>query len=468
MDGTPNAFATVVLFSWAPVVLCLFAVLRPRRAVIAAFLGAWLFLPVLGFPFQGIPDYTKMSATCLGVLLGLALFDFDRLASFRPRWLDVPMIVWCLCPFATSVSNGYGAYDGASGVLSHFITWGLPYFIGRMYFTSLASLKELAVGVLIGGLIYVPLCLFEIRMSPQLHRMFYGCHQHSFLQHMRYGGYRPMVFMQHGLMVGLWMAMASLIGLWFWRSGVIKQIMGFPVSWFVGALFLTTVLCKSIGALLLLAAGVGAFFALRQFRTVIPIICLAALPPAYMALRETGILTRGFMVQLASEVVDQERVISYESRLGQEDAFSVHAWKKPWFGHGGQGMYPTDEEGKRVRAARVADSLWIQALVMRGLAGLAALTAALLMPVVLLLKRCRATLWTRPEFAPAGALCLILALYMVDNMANSMENPVFILVAGSLAGWLVAVSQPRPAAVPNRVSWQPVTDFRRMIHQTAN
>ena len=58
----------------------------------------------------------------------------------------------------------------------------------------------------LGGLIYVPLCLFEVRMSPQLHNMVYGFAQHSFGQTVRGGGWRPMVFMQHGLAVGLFMS----------------------------------------------------------------------------------------------------------------------------------------------------------------------------------------------------------------------------------------------------------------------
>ena len=36
--------------------------------------------------------------------------------------------------------------------------------------------------LLIGGLIYIPFCLFEIKMSPQLHKWVYGYHQHAFDQ----------------------------------------------------------------------------------------------------------------------------------------------------------------------------------------------------------------------------------------------------------------------------------------------
>ena len=38
-------------------------------------------------------------------------------------------------------------------------------------------------------------------ISPQLHFMTYGFYQHEFTQVVRMGGYRPMVFLQHGIAV---------------------------------------------------------------------------------------------------------------------------------------------------------------------------------------------------------------------------------------------------------------------------
>src|SRR5437667_8996174 len=85
----------LTLFGWIPFVLTLFALFPPRRAQIMAFLAAWLFLPMAGYKVPGLPDYTKMSATALGVLMGAAIFDTDRLLGFRLKWIDLPMILWC-------------------------------------------------------------------------------------------------------------------------------------------------------------------------------------------------------------------------------------------------------------------------------------------------------------------------------------------------------------------------------------
>ena len=169
-----NILCYIALFGWIPVILLLFATLPSRRAVVAASISAWLFLPVAQFPLPGLPDYTKVSATTAGLLLGTVLFDGGRFSGLRLRWFDLPILVWCVIPFASSVANSLGAYDGLSGVVNRTLTWALPYLIGRAYFSDLDGLRELATGILVGGLIYMPLCLWEIRMSPQLHRVIYG------------------------------------------------------------------------------------------------------------------------------------------------------------------------------------------------------------------------------------------------------------------------------------------------------
>src|SRR4051794_10191930 len=97
---------------WIPTVLVLFAVLPSRRAVIVSFLGAWLFLPMVSYPLSGLPDYTKMSATCAGIFLATLIFDVKRVVRFKPSLVDVPMAIFCLCPFFSSMLNGLGTWDG--------------------------------------------------------------------------------------------------------------------------------------------------------------------------------------------------------------------------------------------------------------------------------------------------------------------------------------------------------------------
>src|SRR5690606_11933457 len=138
----------------------------------------------------GLPDWTKMNATTAAVFLGILIFDPARFTMIKWSWLDLPMALWCAWPMITALSMGQGAYEGASFVLDQLMVWGGPYIVGRMYLRDPGAMRELAMAIVIGGLIYVPLCLFEVRMSPQLHRLVYGYHQHSFLQTIRESGYR--------------------------------------------------------------------------------------------------------------------------------------------------------------------------------------------------------------------------------------------------------------------------------------
>src|SRR5882757_4693765 len=103
-----SVLAHIVMAVWIPTVLVLFAVLGSRRAVIVSFLGAWLFLPMVTYPLSGMPDYSKMSATCAGIFIATVIFDSKRVLRFKPSICDVPMAIFCLCPFITSQLNGLG------------------------------------------------------------------------------------------------------------------------------------------------------------------------------------------------------------------------------------------------------------------------------------------------------------------------------------------------------------------------
>lgn len=424
----------IALFGWPLVVLGLFAALPTRRAVIAAFLFAWLFLPMASYAIEGLPNYTKTSATSYAVLLGVLLFDSARMMRLRPSWVDLPMAVWCVVPLATSLTNGLGAYDGVSSVVGQVVAWGVPWFIGRLYFSDLDGLRELAIGIFIGGLVYVPLCLYEIRMSPQLHDMVYGYHQHSFAQTKRFGGWRPTVFMQHGLAVGFWMASASLAGVWLWRSGVLRHIRGVSMSILVPMLVATTILCKSAGALALLAGGAGVLFATRWTRSPVWLALLIAAPVGYMAVRSTGEWSGRPLIAIA-EMISDERAGSLQMRLDNEDLLAEKAWDRPAFGWGAWGRNRVyDEQG---RDLTTTDGLWIITFGQRGLIGLAALYLMLLLPAVLMVTQLPAAAWSSIDGAPAAAVAVLLVLFVCDSLFNAMPNPLYVLAAGGLGGLFV-------------------------------
>jgi hypothetical protein len=451
-----SALVTISLLGWTPVVLLLFLLLKPRRAVIVSFIAAWLFLPVKVpdlLVIKGLPELDKMTVTGLAVLLGAALFDQGRLLSFRPRRYDIPMLLWCIVPLFSSLTNTdstvfghpgirYPLYDGLSEVLKQTVTWGLPYLIGRVYFNNLDALRELAIGVFVGGLIYVPLCLFEFKMSPQLHYLVYGSHPHvDFRQAIRGDGYRPTVFMAHGLMVALWMATATLLGAWMWFSGSLRKILGVHVMLFVVPLLGVTVWCKSLASLMLMCMGLATLYFITRTRMRWPIILLIMLAPTYMTLRGTQVWDGMNAVQFIEDTISEDRAQSLGLRFSNENQLADRALEKPVFGWGGWGRSRVyDRFGKDIS---ITDGMWVIALSQNGLVGLASLTAVILLPVWLTLKRIPVRLWSHPKAAPAAAMAVVLILYMVDNLLNAMINPVFMLIAGALSAQVALKTRSR-------------------------
>jgi len=426
-------FATIVMLAWIPAVLILFAVLPPPRAVIVAFLGAWLFLPVVSYRLPFLPDYTKMSATCTGIFLGAMLFDAKRLLRFVPSFVDLPVAVLCACPMFSSLSNGLGLWDGVSASLIYMVAWGMPYLIGRIYFTDSKTLRELAIGVLIGGLLYVPLCLFEARMSPKLHQMVYGFAPREV--QMRFGGWRPSVFMDGGLQVGLWMTAASLVGVWLSWTRALKKLWGLSVNSLVFVLLATTILCRSAEALVLLFGGLGTLFFCFYARSRLALIGLLLVAPLYIVLRSTG-MWHGEEIVAVANLLDPKRAESFQFRVNNEDILVAKALQQPVFGWGGWNRSRVFDEWDR--DISITDGRWVIEIGAHGIVGLTACFATLLTPLAFLITRFPMRRLLSLELAPILPLAIMVTLYAIDGLPNSMSNPVFLLTGGGIVSFVLA------------------------------
>ena len=419
----------IMLWGWIPVVVGLFALLPPRRAIIVAFIFAWLFLPNASYSFPGFPDYTKMTATVFGVLLGVALFDARRLVSFRFHLYDLPVLLFCASPLVTSPLNGLGLYDGASAALSHVITWGVPYSVGRLYFNDLEGLRDLAIGIFIGGLIYVPLCLWEIRMSPDLHKVLYGFRVRNFQQSVRYGGYRPVVFMWTYIPVVHWLSMSAVVGLWLWIGGRARRFVGIPMTVPLALLLLTLFLCKTFTAAVLVPLGFCIAIVTTRLRTPLPLVVTTVAVMTYMATRASGLWSGQQLVTL-SAMVDEARAGSLQVRIDNETLMARRALERPLFGWGGWGRSrPLDDRG---RYATFTDGRWIIVLGQQGLVGLVAFVGLFAVPLIRFSRNHRGAVWADPAFAPAGAIATVVLLTFVNNLPNATINPVIALAAGGI------------------------------------
>jgi hypothetical protein len=432
---SPNMFVTSVLFAWLPAVLVIFALLPPRRAATVAFVVAWLFLPIAAIKVPGIPIYDKMAATCLGIFLASVVFDPRRMStlSFCPHLIDIPMLVYCLCPLATAMANDpqLTIHDGISWTMQNIVDWGMPYLIGRIYFANAKALRELAIAVFIGGLVYVPLCLYEIRMSPQLHRFVYGYNQHSVAQQQRGRFFRPMVFMEHGLALALFMVAASLAGLWLWRTGALTRIWKVKMPWLLAPLWGTTIMCQSGGATVFLLLGGFCLFACQWMRSSLVYLLIMLIPVVYLTSRIAYGWDGQDAVQAATDISGADRAQSLGFRIENEKAITEKAKQKLIFGWGGYGRaFIMNADGT---SKFTPDSLWIITFGTFGVVGLAALYA-LAVPIAVLHFRLNGIFWRHPAMVGVSIFSVLMVLYSMDNLMNNMPNPLFLLGLGGLAG----------------------------------
>ena len=435
-----RALIPLVMLGWIPVGLWLFRKFQGRIAIIAGVIIAWGFLPVYTYSLPGLPDYSKISALSYVMLLGIVLYDRERLARFRFHLFDLPILVFCMSSFFSSLSNGLGAYDGISASLDKFTEWFVPYFLGRLYFTDLETMRDLCIGLLIGGLVYIPFCMFEFVMSPRLHKIVYGFRPSSISQARRWGGWRPSVFMQHGLMVGMWMTTAALAGLHLLRTGHLEWLsravrQKARPAVIIGFLVAITVFCKSTGAIMLLAIGWAALHFSTKFSTRLPFIVLTVLPVIYVTMRANGTWSGLALSELLSDKLHmpEDRVQSMAFRFMNEDILMDKAFQQPLFGWGGwKRSFVFNELGEPIS---VPDGLWIVVLGQNGWAGLISMLGAMLLPQWLFLKRFSVSDWKASSLVTLGlAAVAMLSLYTIDGLINDMFSPLVMVLAGALTG----------------------------------
>lgn len=451
------ALIPVVMYGWIPVVFYLFVRFPTQRAVIASFIVAWLFLPQSSLSIPVLPPYNKMAAACYGILLATIFYDAGRITSFKPGWLDVPMVVYCLCPIVSQlVNNG----SPISPTFNQIITWGLPYFLGRLYLNSLDGLRQLAIGIFAGGLAYIPFTMIEGVRGPILHQMIYGVNAFDdWTQARRLGGWRPVVFMQHGLMVGVWMMTAALIGVWLWQTGTLKKFKGYSIKLLAIILMVAFALCRSTGAYNLFAIGLLVLFCAKWFRTSLPLLFLIGYVGFYLYIAGSGQFSSDQVIGFINQLFGEERAGSLKFRFDNEEILAEKARQRVVFGWGDSGANRVyNDYGQDIS---ITDSLWIIVFGVNGAVGLVSLFSALLLPVVVFcLFKYPARTWANPKVAPAAALGVALTMYVFDCVLNAMTNPIFALIAGGISGLVLKAPESLKA---NKVSSPPVK--RSLVRQ---
>src|ERR1700728_3918640 len=213
-----------VFIGWIPIGIYLFRLYPVRVAILANFLGGWALLPganykptteafpywILGVCLPTNYFLTKATVTGLAGLGGILLFHSADSKRIRPGICDIPMAVWCCVPLISATTHWNTFREGLFGAVYQTISWGVPWLLGRTYFSDGESLLLAAKAYVVAGVAYVPICLMEICVGPQLYAILYGYQPYRWVGAERYFGYRPIGLLEDGNQLGIWMAVATL------------------------------------------------------------------------------------------------------------------------------------------------------------------------------------------------------------------------------------------------------------------
>jgi hypothetical protein len=442
-----------MLALWPLVTLVMFRRWPLERALIWSLLGAYLFLPPppAAFDFPLMPPLTKESLPSVATFF-ICLYHCGKARPLRaliPEGLVTRALVllFVLSPIATVATNtdevffgriglpGLGLKDMVALVLLQFILL-MPFLLARAHLATAKGLRELVLAMALGGLIYSLPMLIEVRLSPQLNIWVYGYFQHMFEQMIRQGGFRPIVFLYHGLWAALLMVMAMTCALALAREADERR----RVLWLVAALYLgaVLVLAKSLGSLLygIYLVPLALLLPTRLQVRIAGIMVLVAI--AYPVLKGAGYVPVDWLLEKAG-AIDPDRAASLRFRFDNEDILMERALEKPLFGWGSWGRNQIFDPVSGA-ILTVSDGRWIILIGIFGWVGYLAEFGLIALPVLVLWLR-GAALAGSGAGPLVGPVALLLAINLIDMIPNATLTPLTWLFAGAVLGLAEGLSR---------------------------
>ncbi len=439
---------------WPLVTWVLYSRTSPEKALIWTILAGYLLLPpVIAINLPVVPNLDKETIPNLAALFMVLFVLKDRVPIMPQSLVGKGLIIlFVLSPFATVLTNGdpvpnahedlqgMRVYDSIASVANQAIQL-LPFFLARKYLATPDAMRAILVALVAAGVAYsVPMAL-ESRLSPQLNVWIYGYFQHDFFQTIRFGGYRPVVFLQHGLWVAFFALMALMSAMTLLRVSPADN----RPKYLFATLYLAAmlVICKSAGPVIYaLVLTPMILFVPRRLQLVLA-GALAAMVVVYPLLRGAHLVPLDQMLEAANRF-DPNRALSFQFRITNEEQLLNRANERPWFGWGGYGrnlLYdPITGQG-----LSIADGAWIITLGIYGWLGYIALFGLLALPLILILRE--GLLQRSAAISPfTCAVALIFAVNMLDMLPNATLIPFTWLMAGALLGRAEALALARRQA----------------------
>ncbi len=423
----PNFFAYFMLCFWPLIGVWLYKRFDTITATFWTIVGGYLFLPVkteIDFPM--IPAFDKESIPAITAFICIFLVKKKYITLLpKQKIAKCFVILISLTPFFTVVNNseevfnglymiqGMSLYDSISVIMRQYILL-LPFIIATQIVKSENDLLKLTKLFVISGLIYSLIILWEVKMSPQLHTDIYGFFPHSFIQQVRYDGYRPMGFLGHGLVVGIYMMVcfALTCALWKKNERVIKSV---PTSFIMFYLLFILLICKATAAFLLGVVILLLVF-LNQIKLqkfiIISSLTLILLYPTMCLL---NIFPHNELIDFFMSF-DPARAQSLDFRFFHESLLIEHAQIKFWHGWGSW--------GRNRLAESVTDSYWIIVFGQYGAIGFYSIFGLACYSILASIHK------NKSNFV--SAIIITMCFLMIDQLVNSSVSTWVWLLFGSV------------------------------------
>ena len=432
----PNIFAQLAVLCWPILSILLYRRFSALTATFWTIFGAYMFLPLgVSFEFPIIPNFNKYNVAAYSSLLGCCVikrlrFRFLPGATGARTLVIIGLIASTLTVFTNfepvftgaTVKPGLVPKDTLSMTFQTAFTL-LPFILGAMLVKDLSdSIKVLRL-IAIAGLIYSPLMIIEVLLSPQLHTWIYGFFPRSFSQQIRFGGYRPVVFMGHGLLVANFsvVVLIAITGLWKAKQKIL------PVPNFicvVYALFILIV-CKSVGAWLLGFLGLAILTFLPARIAAYTAYTLACIVFFYPLLAINNYVPYDSLLELAAKF-GPDKVGSLAFRFENEEILLAHGQDKFLFGWGASARNRVDDA--------VTDGFWIITFTKFGLLGYLVFLGLPMLAV----RNGRETVRqskSRLEKQIAAIFSLMIAMIMIDQIPNASQQNWVYFIYGAATGF---------------------------------
>lgn len=445
MTNDITIVAAIALLIWPFVTIVLFLTMGPVRGFIWSLLVGYLFLPArVGFDLPLLPAYSKYEAISYSMLLALLLAGQSRdkmpelkLAAPSTRALLLTLTtVLLLMPALTFVTNRSGVtMNGASlpglglpdylVMMSQVIVPLVPFFMARRWLASPENQMKFLVVLVSLAFGYSFLAIFEVRMSPQLNRWFYGYFPHDWIQHIRGSSFRPIIFLNHGLSVGLFLFMATVAMVAVFMKNRGSQSSAFLM---VAGLFIVfaSLISRNLGAILLTFLFVPLLFLRPRLQTSVisTIAIIFILFPVVRYYAPVEGLTDSFAG------IAPERAFSLQYRLDNETILLDRANERPLFGWGIWGR-PLIYNDLGMRTS-TTDGTWILIFGTYGWVGYLTYFGVMVVPLVALRRAAK----RKPIPIQTMAMALMGTGNLIYLIPNSTLTPLSWAVFGAIAGFV--------------------------------